>query len=501
MKFHFSKKPSAPAPQPTEAQRASRRRALGAGAYASALGAIVLVVVILVNLVVQAIPTKYTEFDISNTGLFTLSETTVSMLKSLDKDVTAYYLGETGGEDANLTRLLDRYAGESSHFRWEQRDPALYPTFAAQYDAQDASNGSVILVCGENHAVVDSADLYEYDYSSYYTTGSVDMRFNAENALTTAVAQVTRDTSYTAYQLTGHGEAELGSDFTEVLTNAGVTLESLSLTTSAVPEDAAALILNAPQADLSEQDVDALRSYLDGGGRLLVTTSLLADTPNLDALLAEYGMTRQEGLLVETDANHFAYGYGGTYLLPELQSNDITSGVVDGMYVFAPVAQGILTGEAVDTATGETATDETAGDSITHTTLLSTSSSAFSMLDYETATTIQQGENDPTGSFDVAVAAENSYTGARVVWINCANLLLDNINSAVSGGNAQFLGSVMNWMNGEENAAVIESKSMSADSLDVPAALIMPLGLIIVILLPLASLLVGVVISVVRRRR
>ena len=279
MKFHFSKKPSAPAPQPTEAQRTSQRRALGAGAYASVLGAIVLVVVILVNLVVQAIPTKYTEFDISNTGLFTLSETTVSMLKSLDKDVTAYYLGETGGEDANLTRLLDRYAGESSHFRWEQRDPALYPTFAAQYDAQDASNGSVILVCGENHAVVDSADLYEYDYSSYYTTGSVDMRFNAENALTTAVAQVTRDASYTAYQLTGHGEAELGSDFTEVLTNAGVTLESLSLTTSAVPEDAAALILNAPQADLSEQDVDALRSYLDGGGRLLVTTSLLADTP------------------------------------------------------------------------------------------------------------------------------------------------------------------------------------------------------------------------------
>lgn len=501
MKFHFSKKPSAPAPQPTEAQRASQRRALGAGAYASALGAIVLVVVILVNLVVQAIPTKYTEFDISNTGLFTLSETTVSMLKSLDKDVTAYYLGETGGEDANLTRLLDRYAGESSHFRWEQRDPALYPTFAAQYDAQDASNGSVILVCGENHAVVDSADLYEYDYSSYYTTGSVDMRFNAENTLTTAVAQVTRDASYTAYQLTGHGEAELGSDFTEVLTNAGVTLESLSLTTRAVPEDAAALILNAPQADLSEQDVDALRSYLDGGGRLLVTTSLLADTPNLDALLAEYGMTRQEGLLVETDANHFAYGYGGTYLLPELQSNDITSGVVDGMYVFAPVSQGILTGEATGTATAESATDETAGDSITHTTLLSTSSSAFSMLDYETATTIQQGENDPTGSFDVAVAAENSDTGARVVWINCANLLLDNINSAVSGGNAQFLGSVMNWMNGEENAAVIESKSMSTDSLDVPAALIMPLGLIIVILLPLASLLVGVVISVVRRRR
>lgn len=501
MKFHFSKKPSGQAPQPTEAQRASHRRTVSAGAYASVLGVVVLVVAILVNLVVQAIPTKYTEFDISNTGLFTLSETTVSMLQGLDKDVTAYYLGETGGEDSNITRLLDRYAGESSHFRWEQRDPALYPTFAMQYDAQDASNNSVILTCGDNHTVVDYNDMYEYDYSAYYTTGSVDMRFDAENALTTAVAQVTRDTSYTAYELTGHGETSLGSDFTEVLTNAGVTLQSLNLTTSAVPEDAAALILNAPQADLSEQDVAALRSYLDGGGSLLVTTSLLTETPNLDALLADYGMTRQPGLLVETDANHFAYGYGGTYLLPNLASNDITSGVVDGLYVFTPVAQGIVTQDTAASAESAESTGETAADNLTHTTLLSTTASAFSMLGYETATTLEQGDNDPTGSFDVAVAAENSGTGAKVVWVNCANIFLDNINAAVSGGNAQLMGSVMNWMNGQENATVIESKSMSADSLNVPAALIMPLGLLIVIVLPLACLLVGVVISIVRRRR
>ena len=139
MKFNKNKRPSA---QPTEAQRTSRRRTLQAGAYASALGVVVLAAVILLNLVVRAIPTRYTEFDISTSGLYTLSETTRNMLDGLSQDVTAYYLAETGGEDQNVTHLLDRYAGEGGRFSWQQRDPAIYPTFAAQYDAQDASASS-----------------------------------------------------------------------------------------------------------------------------------------------------------------------------------------------------------------------------------------------------------------------------------------------------------------------------------------------------------------------
>ena len=495
MKFQFGKKTGAPKPQPTEAQRASRRRALHSGAYASALAVVVLVLVLLLNLVVGAVPTKYTEFDISTGKMFTLSETTVSMMKALDTDVQAYYLGETGSEDTNITRLLDRYAAESAHFTWQQRDPALYPTFAAQYDASDASNGSVILVCGEDSTVVDYYDMYEYDYSSY----SYDLKFAAENALTTAVAKLTRDSAYTVYELTGHGETELSDDFTETLENAGVTLESLNLNTGAVPEDADALIINVPQADFSTLDADALRGYLSGGGKVILTTSLLYDTPNLDAVLAEYGMARQEGLLVETDPSYYAYRYAGTYLLPKIQSNDITAGINDGMYVYTPVAQGIVEVETEDSS--QEATAESAGSSLTMTTLLSTSPAAYSMLDYETATVLEEGEDDPAGTFAVAMAAENEETGAKVVWINCGNVFLDEVNSGVSGGNAQLLGSIVNWMNGEANNTVIDSKSMSAETLTVPGSMVMPLGLLFVVVLPLGCLLAGVVVSIQRRRR
>lgn len=484
----FHKKNASVRPEPTAEQKAGSVRVLKNGAYATAITVIVLVAVILINLVVSALPTKYTELDISSSGLFTLSDTTKTMLAALDQDVTAYYLAETGNEDSNITRILDRYAGESSHFSWQQRDPALFPTFAQQYGAEDASSSSVILVCGENSTVVDYYDMYETDYSDYYTTGSYSLNFSAESALTSGIARVTSDSSYVLYQMTGHGETELASDFTETLENANVTVESLNLLSAGeIPEDASVILINAPQVDYTGDSIDLLRSYLENGGKLLVTSGLEYDTPNLDALLAEYGMTRQSGLVIENDPNYYAYRYSSTYLLPTILSNSITSGMTSGMYVFTPVAQGILT--------------DTENEDVTYTNLLSTSVDSYAMQDYATAETAYQSDDDPVGPFYLAVAAESESTGAQIVWINCANIFISEIDQMVSGGNSQFLGSIVNWLNGEENAVVIDAKSMNAAYLTVPSTAVTGLGLLFVIVLPIACIVVGVAVFILRRRR
>ena len=156
------------------------------------------------------------------------------------------------------------------------------------------------------------------------------------------------------------------------------------------------------------------------------------------------------------------------------------------MMVYTPIAQGI-------------ATDEDSEYSFTE--LLTTSANAYSMENYATAETAQKADTDPEGSFAVAVAAENVTTGARVVWVNCPNLFLTNINQAVSGGNAQLLGSIVNWMNGEQTTAVINAKSMSAAALSVPTSAALPLGVLFTLVLPIVCLVAGAVICVVRRRR
>ena len=81
--MNFKKKNAANAPAPNQAQQAARRRSLRSGAYASVLAVVVLVLVILLNLVVGAVPTKFTQFDISTGKMFTLSDTTKTMLLSL----------------------------------------------------------------------------------------------------------------------------------------------------------------------------------------------------------------------------------------------------------------------------------------------------------------------------------------------------------------------------------------------------------------------------------
>lgn len=484
----FGKHSSAARPQPSEAQKAGNARVLKNGAYAAVLAAIVLAAVILINLVAGALPSQYTQFDISTGGLFTLSDTTRNLLHSLERDVTVYYLGENGSEDENITRLLDRYAGESSHFRWQQRDPVLYPTFAQQYGAENASAGSVIVTCGDHSAVVDYNEMYAMDYTAYYTTGSINYTFEAESALTGAISRVTSDSAYTLYQLTGHGETALDSGMTDTLANANVTVADLNLLAAgAVPQDAAAVVINAPQVDYTEDTVALLRDYLDGGGCLLVTTSLTYDAPNLDALLAGYGLTRQSGLLVEGDANYYAAAYAPTYLIPAMGINEVTAGVADGMMIFAPIAQGILT--------------DAENEEMAYTTLLSTSDAAYAMQNYAEAAAPARGEDDPAGSFAVAVAAESAATGARIVWVGTPNLFLSEIDQMVSGGNAQLLGSIVNWFTGEENAVVIDGKSMSADYLTVPGGAVIGLGLLFVVVLPLACIVAGVVVVIVRRRR
>ena len=101
----------------------------------------------------------------------------------------------------------------------------------------------------------------------------------------------------------------------------------------------------------------------------------------------------------------------------------------------------------------------------------------------------------------MALAAENTTTGTRAVWINCPNFLQGTINQSVSGGNAQLLGSIVNWFDGEQTTAVISGKSLSAASLTVPNNMIIVLGLLFTIVLPIVCVVAGLVICVIRRRR
>ena len=468
-------------------------RVFRSGLLSTAMLAAVLVLAVLLNLLVRAIPAKYTEFDLSEAKMYTLSDSTKALVEGLEKDVHIYYLCETGSEDTIITKLLDHYAAESGHLSWEQKDPTLYPTFAAKYGAENVSTGSLIVTCGENSTVLDAADLYEYDYTDYYTTGSASVTFGGEKQITSAIYKLTAAGQSHAYYTTNHGEQALTSTLTDALESQNLTVSALDLLSQTIPEDCDLLVINDPAQDFSGagslvDELGQLRSYLSNGGRVLLLTDSYYSTPNLDAVMAEFGLTRTEGLVVEGDTNHYLNGYPALYLLPDYASTEESTaldGVNTSRRVLLQMAQGITLTET---------------EHVVSEALLVSSDSAYSKPEGYEMTTTEKAGGDIAGPFTLAAYARNEDTGAQVIWVNCGNMDNEGIYQVIPG-NVTFLQGCAASLAGQENAVLIDSKVLEAAPLEVPGIAASTLGLLFVIVLPAALLAVGAVVVVLRRRK
>ena len=475
--------------QKKKAGRPDGGRIFRSGVYSTAILAAAVVLAVLVNLVVQAIPVRYTEFDLSEGGLYTLGGTSAQLAGSLEQDVTIYYLCETGSEDAIITGLLDQYAAAGSHIRWQQIAPAVYATFAARYGAETVSTGSLILDAGERSAVLDAADFYVYDYTDYYT---YSVRFDGEQQITSALYRLTSGEASRAYYTTGHGEKSLSSTLVDALAAQNIETEPLSLLSGPVPEDCALLIIHCPATDFAGpegavDEIGFLQAYLDGGGKVLLTTDAYYSTPRLDAVMAGFGLARVDGLVVEGDAGHSLYGYS-YYLLPDYAASS-GSTALDGLDLTAPVLLQMAQGIAI-----------TPTDGITAGPLLTTSDAAYSKAAGYGMTTADREEGDLDGPFDLAVWAESDSTGAQVIWIGCSNMDDDLLYQSIPG-NCAFLVGCAASLTGPSRGILIESKALEADQLVIPARTAAAVGLVFLALVPAGLLVAGAVVTIRRRRR
>ena len=287
-------------------------RAVRVGGYSVAAAAIVIAIIVAANALVRALPAQWTQFDTTSSQLFSISDQTESIVGSLETPVTIHWIVQSGQEDATLETLLERYQALSENLTVEKVDPVVSPTFLEQYDVGSVYNNSLIVESEARYRYVDYYDIYEYDYTNYYTTGSVDMNFAGEGAITSAVSYVVNDDLPKVYTLTGHGEGSLSSDFQSAAEQDNMEFEELSLLSAeTVPEDADCVLILAPQSDISDVELTALQAYLDGGGRLLLITDPPqegAELTNLETLMAGYGVHAVDGIVVEEDQANYAMG-------------------------------------------------------------------------------------------------------------------------------------------------------------------------------------------------
>ena len=459
------------------------------GTYRASMVVFACVAAVLMNLTAGKLPSQYLKYDVSDQKLFTTGDQTAEIVKGLDEDITLYLIAQQGSEDATLQELLDRYAGLSSHIKVETKDPVLYPNFVSQYTSENLSENSVLVVGQNRSKAVDYYDIYQYsmDYSTYSSSLS---SFDGEGQITSAIAYVTAEDMPVVYTLTGHDEAELSTTVTSSIEKENIELKSLSLLTEeAVPEDAKAVIIYGSISDISEDEKNKLEAYMEQGGQIVMLLGYTdKDTPNLDSLLGDYGITLADGLVLEGDSQHHLPNYP-YYLLPDIQSSAYTSDV-SSRYVLLAFAQGMT--EAADIS-----------EDLTYESLLTTSAKSYSKTNLESEN-LDQEEGDIAGPFDLGAVVTKTIdedTEAKLIVFSSETLLDEQVDSMVSGGNSTLFLNVMSQLVEHESTVSIEPKSMSTEYLTVPAGSAIFWGILTIILIPLLLLATGGIIWFGRRKR
>lgn len=465
-------------------------RSFRVGGYSVAATAIVIAIAVVINVLVSALPLEVTQIDTTSAGLFSLSEETEIVVQALEDDITVYWVVQSGYEDSGVDKLLDRYCALNDRIQVKKIDPDVYPTFVQKYVSDGVYNNSLIVERGEQYRYISNEDIYVYDYSNYYTSGTYSINFAGEAELTSAVDYLTRDSMPKLYNLTGHGETALPTEFSTAVEKQNYVMEDLSLLTAEdVPADADGLFIYAPQSDLSDKELEVLRAYLQNGGKLyLISQPTLEPLQNLEALMADYGVTTVDGIIVEGDQNYYAWGTAYD-ILPELNHHDITSALISGgYYVRVPVAQGLSVSESLP-------------DGVSVSELLTTTEYAFSKLAGYNLTTYEKEAGDIDGPFAVSVAITDENTDAAIVWVTSGYLADTQTNSEVAGGNLDFFLNGLSWLcQGEESSFTIHAKSMDYEYLTMDGGTAGLLTLLIVAVIPAAYLAVGIVIRARRKR-
>ena len=463
---------------------------LKVSAYRIGLVLVTMALTIVVNLLAEKMPENLRSLDVTSNKMYTLTEETKAFVAGLSEDIRIYVMANEEYKDENLDKTLRKLEALSEHITVTYVDPLINPQFYSNYAETEPSSNSLIVVGPVRSRIVDYYNIYGYDYYSYYEyqiTG-----YDGEGQIVSALDYVSTDTMPKLYAIGGHNELELEGQFLQAIQKKNIDCESLLLlSVDEVPEDAQALILNAPLNDYSEDDVNKIIAYLEKGGNAVIIPAWTdMELPNFERILNYYGVSVTDGIILEEDADSY-YGQIPYLLFPQVVYDEMTESIADSV-VFAPYAQGLLYEEAAP--------------DVLYAPLLQTGETSYSKVyqqeELEIETDFRKSDNDMEGPFVIAVRAEKTVENNKIsngVIVGVEFLFTEDADSIVPGNNVKAFGNIIGTLVEQESTILIPMKLYTAmmTSSTRTAAIV---GLLSVVILPICLLVTGFVIWFRRRR-
>ena len=295
-------------------------KAFRKGSYSTVIMVVIIAIVIAANVMFSKLPTAARNIDVSSNNLYSIGDTTHSVLDGLKNDVEIIVIKDKESTDKRISTLLAKYADYSGHIKVTYKDPVIYPSVLTTYDTEE---NNIVIKCDATDKTTKVAFSDIIVTSTSYYGSTYETSFDGEGQLTKAIDYVSNENNKLIYTISGHGESDLGKNISELISKSNFNVKSVNLLVdNGIPDDCDMLICNQPTKDLADDELKLLREYMENGGKMTV---VLADTttktPNFDALMADYGISKVNGYIADTERY---YGQNVYQIFPNYSSGDIT---------------------------------------------------------------------------------------------------------------------------------------------------------------------------------
>ena len=443
--------------------------------YATSYVAVMVTILVVLNILADRYNKSY---DSTSNKRYTLSEQTAKIVKGLRQPATITYFDQTTGFKQAKDQL-DQYGSLSPKVRVEYVDPDKKPEVARA--AGIKTYGTAIVQIGDRKEEVKNL---------------------TEEGITGAFIRDLKTATRTICFVEGSGEHAIEdsdrsgySRFKELLGKDGYEAKSVNLVVKAeVPSECTVLVVGGPDADYQQPEVDAIKKYVEDGGRafflldppLKLGRSEIADNELLDKVLEGWGVTPKKNLILDMNPIGQIAGLGPQVaLVTSYDSHAIVNDMSRRVTGF-PLVRSLETKN---------------GDKTTVQKLFSSSESSLATAKLNSPEIDPNDPKNAKGPFAIAAAGTYStgkeYSQGRFVVVGSSSWAANSFLAFI--GNRDLAMNAVNWLASDEDLISIRPKEREDRRITLTKAQMNLLTISSQILLPLLVIVGGV--SVWWRRR
>jgi len=479
---------------------------------------IFLTIVILVNVFVGMLTERFfLKIDLTETGLYTLSDKAADFLSGVNETVDIVVLSEESAWQANSTlsmvsNVLKNYSASSGgrlHIQYVNPDlnsfegpdygNSLFTLKEAHTELEDMVRNDIIFISSKRATKVSANNLFSQSYDDYGRVTDTSIR--ADQELISALIYVMNEKIARITFVENHQESP--AEYLKlVFERSGYVSSSINLAVEEIPDDTIVLVSTAPKYDFLNEEIVKLEQYFALGGNAVIVYDVGTPTlPVLDDFLIQWGISVENKLIFDEEYTFIPQlGIIGAVVVP----GTLPSTENAARFTRESVPLGIYYARPLSAVRGEGSIGGFELQPLVQT--FSTSSYAKDISEGSIATS-ERESGDASGPFTVAYItrmltrdAENNQVYSSLIVLG-SNIFDDSFLSMYGESfyNAIFISDIANDLNPFGDRVYIPAKSMSGGQMLVSAAGARMVLILLVIVLPL--MIMGVGIYIWRKRR